>query len=150
MRMLSVFILLLFITGSCNNEKSSEITLPDTEIQQKTEVSAENINDLLRVTNPAKGQLITSPLEIRGEARGYWFFEATAPVEILDGNRDPIKEKYITATGEWMTEDWVPFSGTINFEDPSTETGYLVLHKANASGLQEHDMSDTIPVRFRR
>ncbi len=144
------FIFLLIIAVSCKNEKSSETTSPSTVTPEKKEVSNDTINDLLRVTHPAEGQLITSPLEITGEARGYWFFEATASVELLDGNMDQVVEKYITATGEWMTEDWVPFSDTINFEFPSTANGYLIMHKANASGLEEHAMSDTIPVKFRR
>jgi len=143
-------ILLLIIAVSCKNEKSSETTSPSTVTPEKNEVSNDTINDLLKVTNPAEGQLITSPLEITGDARGYWFFEATASVELLDGNMDQIAEKYITATGEWMTEDWVPFSGTITFEDPSTDNGYLILHRANPSGLEEHAMSDTIQVKFRR
>ena len=121
---------------------------PVPEIQQKNERSMDAINDLLRVENPLPGQLIASPLEITGEARGYWFFEANATVELLDGNLQTISETYITALSEWMTTDWVPFTGTIVFEKPETENGFLVLHKANASGLKEHDMSDTIPVKF--
>src|SRR5690606_16811347 len=123
------FILLLIIAVSCKNEKSSETTSPVIETPNKKTTANDTLNDLIKVTNPAEDQLITSPLEITGEARGYWFFEATAPVELLNGNMDLIIEKYITATGEWMTEDWVPFSETINFENPSTETGYLILHK---------------------
>jgi len=36
----------------------------------------------------------------------------------------------------------------MTFEKPNTENGFLVLHKANASGLEEHAMSDTIKVQF--
>ena|SRR5690606_13896942 len=143
-------ILLLIIVVSCKNEKSSETTSPSTVTPEKNEVSNDTKNDLLKVTNPAEGQLITSPLEITGDARGYWFFEATSSVELLDGNMDQIAKKYITATGEWMSEDWVPFSGTITFEDPSTDNGYLIMHRANPSGLEEHAMSYTVQVKFRR
>ncbi len=123
-------------------------TSPITEIPQKTERYKDTLNDLLRVENPVAGELITSPLEITGEARGYWFFEAEATAELLDGNLQKISETNTTAIGEWMTEDWVPFSGTMAFEKPATENGFLVLHKANASGFKEHEMSDTIPVKF--
>ena len=150
--MLRIYSLLLItiFTVSCKDEKSIDRTFPMTEIQEKTERSNDTLNDLLRVKNPVPGQLITSPLEITGEARGYWFFEANATVELLDGNMNQISETYTTAMGEWMTEDWVPFSGTLTFEKPATENGHLVLHKANASGLKENEMSDTIPVKFRR
>lgn len=142
------FFLLLIIMVSCKNEKSSETTFPSIDTPQNKEASNDTINDLLKVTNPAEGQLIQSPLEIKGEAGGYWFFEATASVELLDGNMNQIAETYITATGEGMTENWVSFTGTVQYENPSTENGYFILHKANASGLEEHAMSDTIPVRF--
>lgn len=124
-------------------------TPPIPEIQQKTENSRDTLNDVLRVENPVPEQLITSPLEITGVARGYWFFEAEAMAELLDGNLQKISETNTTAIGEWMTEDWVPFSGIMTFEKPATKNGFLVLHKANASGLKEHEMSDTIPVKFR-
>ncbi|MFH1997321.1 MAG: hypothetical protein ABII94_01360, partial [Patescibacteria group bacterium] len=31
--------------------------------------------DLIRVNNPRPNQIIQSPILIKGEARGYWFFE---------------------------------------------------------------------------
>ncbi|MEP6260630.1 MAG: Gmad2 immunoglobulin-like domain-containing protein [Gillisia sp.] len=140
--------LILIFTASCKDEKSQDPTFTTTEIEQKEEILGPNLNDLLRVENPQRGQLVTSPLKITGEARGYWFFEANATVELLDGNMNQISETYTTAMGEWMTEDWVPFSGTLAFEKPATENGFLVLHKANPSGLKEHEMSDTIQVKF--
>lgn len=140
--------LIVILTASCKDEKLSNPTTRATEIEQKKEILDNNLNDLLRVENPQRGQLVTSPLKITGEARGYWFFEANATVELLDGNLNQISETYTTAMGEWMTEDWVSFTGTITFEKPATENGFLVLHKANPSGLKEHAMSDTIPVKF--
>ncbi len=141
-------VLIAIVTISCKEEKSIDRTSPVTEIQQKTESSNDHLNDLLRVESPVPGQLITSPFKIKGEARGYWFFEAEATAELLDGNLQTISRTNTTAIGEWMTEGWVQFSGTLTFENPSTENGFLVLYKANASGLKEHEMSDTIPVKF--
>ena len=140
--------LIVIFTASCKDEKSQDPASPVTEIEQKEEILDDNLNDLLRVENPRRGQLVTSPIKITGEARGYWFFEANATVELLDGNMDQISETYTTAIGEWMTEDWVPFTGTMTFEKPATENGFLIFHKANPSGLKEHEMSDTIPVKF--
>ena len=140
--------LIVIFTASCKDKKLSNPTSPTTEIEQKEEILDDNLNDLLRVENPRPGQLVTSPIKITGEARGYWFFEANATVELLDGNLNQISETYTTAIGEWMTEDWVPFSGTLIFEKPATENGFLIFHKANPSGLKEHEMSNTIPVKF--
>lgn len=143
-------ILIIILAVSCREDRSSESPAIIPENQSKSSTSIDTLNNLLKVENPVPGQLIESPLEITGEARGYWFFEANATLELLDGNRDQISETFITAIGEWMTEDWVPFSGTMIFEKPLTHNGFLIFHKANASGLEEHAMSDTIPVRFRK
>ncbi len=149
MRNLLIMVLLLNFISSCKEDKSTErnnfVRERSAEIKDK-----DTLNDILKIEHPKPDQLVTSPLEFKGLARGYWFFEAEATAELLDENLQHLSQTNTTATGEWMTEDWVPFSGTMTFEKPSTETGFLVLHKANASGLKEHDMSDTIPVRFRR
>lgn len=143
-------ILIAIFAVSCKEEKSLKDTPPILEIQQKTEKPNDTLNYFLSLEYPRPGQFITSPLEITGDARGTWFFEAEATTELLDGNRQKIAETNITAIGDWMTEDWVPFSGTMVFEKPATENGFLVFNKANASGLKEHEMSDTIPVKFRK
>lgn len=105
--------------------------------------------DLIRIVYPRPNASIKSPLRITGEARGYWFFEASFPVEILDGNGNKIASTYATAQGEWMTEDFVPFvSEEIVFDAPLTKNGTLILHKDNPSGLPEHDDKLFIPITF--
>jgi hypothetical protein len=104
--------------------------------------------DLIRVSSPTPGSTVSRPLLVYGEARGYWFFEATAPVELLDSNGKVIGNSYITASGDWMTENFVPFTGEIPFMNPGTGSGTLIIHKSNASGLPEHDDSVSIPVKF--
>jgi hypothetical protein len=57
------------------------------------------------------------------------------------------------AQGEWMTQEYVPFSITLEFENPSFEAdfskrGALILQKDNPSGLPEHDDSLEIEIRF--
>ncbi|NMB70517.1 hypothetical protein GYA27_05000 [candidate division WWE3 bacterium] len=47
-----------------------------------------------------------------------------------------------------MTEDFVPFTATIKFIKPSTKQGNIVLHKANASDLEDKDDSLVVPVTF--
>ncbi len=105
--------------------------------------------DLIRVTAPVAGSLITSPLTVMGEARGRWYFEASFPVEILDANRNQVAITPAQAQGEWMTENFVSFLATLDFTPPATDTGFVVFKKDNPSGLPEHDASVEIPVRFR-
>lgn len=105
-------------------------------------------SNLITVENPRPNQAITSPLVIKGEARGYWFFEASFPVKLLDGKGDIIAIVPAQAKSEWMTENFVPFEAILEFQKPETKEGTLVLEKDNPSGLPEHADELRIPVNF--
>lgn len=105
-------------------------------------------SDLIRAVNVSPNQQITSPLTVRGEARGNWYFEASFPMELRDGNGKLIVQAPAQAIGEWMTAEFVPFSSTLTFAKPSTATGTLILHNDNPSGLPENDRWISIPVQF--
>ncbi len=109
-------------------------------------------DNLIRVTTPTEGNTISSPVTITGEARGYWFFEASFPVSVVDWDGRIIGEGIATANGEWMTENFVPFSATIEYNLPADtpyRRGALILQKDNPSGLPEHDNALEIPVNFK-
>jgi hypothetical protein len=106
------------------------------------------IYELLRLEEPLPNMNVSSPLIVEGEARGYWFFEGDAPVKLVDKNEKILGRGYISAKGEWMTEDFVPFKGRIEFTAPDDERGYLVLERSNASGKPEHDRIYRLPVLF--
>lgn len=106
---------------------------------------------LIVVSSPARDEKISSPVTITGQARGYWFFEASFPIVIVDWDGRIIGEGIATADGEWMTEDFVPFHSTVTFTlDESTpyRRGAIILRKDNPSGLPEHDDALEIPVTF--
>ncbi len=105
--------------------------------------------DLIKISNPRPNQEIESPIIIEGEARGFWFFEASFPVKIFDENNNLLGEIIAQAQSEWMTENFVPFHATLEFPTPSTKTGKLILEKDNPSGLPEHDDQLIIPVVFK-
>ena len=103
---------------------------------------------MLGVTSPQPNAVVKSPLTVKGEARGNWYFEASFPVKLLDANGNQLAIIPAQAQGEWMTTNFVPFQGTLTFSTPTTATGTLVFEKDNPSGLPEHDDSYSIPVRF--
>jgi hypothetical protein len=108
-----------------------------------------DFSDLIKVEKPLPNIEITSPLEIKGKASGSWFFEAEAPVKLVDKDYKVLAETSIKAEGEWMTNDFVQFSGKINFKNaPEDERGYLIFEKSNASGKPELDRKYTLPVLF--
>lgn len=104
--------------------------------------------DLITIVTPRPNQTIESPLIITGTARGTWFFEASFPISLLDENDQEIAMGIATAQGEWMTEEFVPFTAEITYSTQSL-AGKLVLKKDNPSGLPENDDQLVIPVRFK-
>ena len=112
--------------------------------------NGEDKSNLIRITDPRPNQEITSPLIVTGEARGTWYFEATFPIVVVDWDGLIIGEGYAEAQSNWMTEDFVPFRGTVTFKTPSYKNyGTLILQKSNPSGLPEHDDALEIPILFR-
>ncbi len=113
--------------------------------------------DVIRLDSLAAGDEISSPLEISGRARGTWYFEASFPVSVVDWDGLIIGEGYATAQGDWMTEEFVPFTATVEFAPreriaPGTYNarGAVILHNANASGEPKRDMAIEIPIVFRK
>ena len=104
--------------------------------------------DLIRLTTPRPNEIVKSPLVIEGEARGYWFFEASFPVKIWDATGKELAVGIAQAQGEWMTEEFVPFKVTLEFETPAIKRGLLILERDNPSGLTENDDSLRIPIIF--
>jgi hypothetical protein len=113
------------------------------------QASSEPLGDIV-LSSPLPNDTVTSPLVVSGEARGTWYFEASFPVRLLDGNGNEIAVEPAQAQGDWMTEDFVPYSVVLEFETPSTPNGTLILQKDNPSGLPEHDQSLSIPVLFQQ
>jgi len=117
----------------------------------KTEsISEMNIEFDIVVSEPDPGEHITSPLHIFGDARGTWFFEADAPVVLMDDDGNIIAEGFVTAQGDWMTTDFVPFEGELEFDvpDDAGDSGTLILKNDNPSENRENDKSVEIPIRF--
>jgi hypothetical protein len=115
----------------------------------------ESKQDLIKVAEPTPLGVVSSPLTVRGEARGVWFFEADFPVTLIDGNGNDLARWYASAVldpnnpeSTWMTEDFVTFEGEIHFSTPTTPDGTLIFSKDNPSGLPEYDDELRIPVRF--
>ncbi|KKS67491.1 MAG: hypothetical protein UV36_C0007G0013 [Parcubacteria group bacterium GW2011_GWC2_42_6] len=105
--------------------------------------------NLIKLDAPRPNALVRSPLTVKGEARGNWFFEASFPVKLLDANGNQLAIKPAQAQGDWMTSNFVPFEVTLEFALPATQSGFLVLEKDNPSGLPENADELKIPVDFK-
>lgn len=100
----------------------------------------------ISVATPQPNQTISSPLIVEGQARGNWFFEASFPIKLIDDQGKILGQSYARAQSDWMTENFVPFKGEINYQAAATTTGKLVLKNDNPSGLPQNDKKIEIPV----
>lgn len=121
------------------------VTTPQVTVATSTPAG---IADLITVTSPLPNAVVSSPITITGEARGTWYFEASAPVVLKDSNGNTIAEGHVTPQGDWMTENFVSFTATLSFTTPPTATGTLILKNDNPSGEPSRDKSVSIPVKF--
>jgi hypothetical protein len=114
-----------------------------------TEPCGNQVESDVVVFSPQPNQVITSPLEIEGEARGFWFFEADFLIVLVNWDGLIIGEGLAMAQTGWMTEDFVEFKAVIEFEKPDYgERGTLIFRKDNPSGLPEHDDAFEVLILF--
>ncbi|PIX62245.1 hypothetical protein CO057_03070 [Candidatus Uhrbacteria bacterium CG_4_9_14_0_2_um_filter_41_50] len=158
----SLIALLLFTTlavwpktDSENNLPADDATFDDSSDSADSDVITPEISytnatqDDIIVDLPLAGDTITSPLTINGKARGSWFFEASAPVMVVNWDGLIIGEGYIQTTSDWMTADFVDFTGEITFTNPTYQNnGVIILKNDNPSGLPENDKALEIPIYF--
>ena len=133
-----------------------EFVCPATpKIPEDVQALIDSKSDMIKVSSPEPMETIISPILLKGVAVGPWFFEASAPVLLTDWDGKIIAEGYVTAEGEWMTMNFVSFSGTLDFISPYKEgdpdfmkRGALIFKKDNPSDLRENDDALEIPVLF--
>ncbi|MDO8660223.1 MAG: Gmad2 immunoglobulin-like domain-containing protein [Candidatus Parcubacteria bacterium] len=146
----NIIIIILVIVGAVFIlQKPRKAQAPE---EQRTLEEIEKM-DLIRLDSPRPNDTIKSPLVVKGQARGYWFFEADFPVVLVDWDGLIIATGIARAQGEWMTEEFVPFEVTLDFTvDPNVYStrGALILRKNNPSDLRQNDDALEIPIIFKK
>lgn len=117
------------------------------QFPEKLEVSS--AKEEIELETPEPFQVVKSPISVSGQARGSWFFEADFPLRVENKEGELVTSTFVTTTEEWMTEEFVSFKKDIDYEHPSAGYSYLILEKANPSGLPENSDELRIPVYLR-
>jgi len=146
---LFIFYVLLFnpfVPKKARINKS--VNIENATMEQPQDMNSKN--NLIVLDYPQPNQDIASPLQLSGRARGTWFFEASFPISLVDSDGMIVAQGHADALSEWMTEDFVPFSASLEFIKPSSKNkGVLILRKDNPSGLSEYDDFLEVPVLFK-
>jgi len=109
--------------------------------------SIQEVPKMALLTEPQASSTVSSPLIVKGEAPGYWFFEASLPIKILDSQGNVIASAPASAQSDPLTDNLVPFKSLLEFNTTAT-SGYVVINNDNPSGLPENELSVKIPVLF--
>ncbi|MCC7436318.1 hypothetical protein IT402_00355 [Candidatus Nomurabacteria bacterium] len=96
------------------------------------------------VTSPLIEEAVSSPISIKGRAVGNWFFEASAPVDVVNWDGLIIGQGYVTVDEgyNWMTTDMVPFSGVVSYDASQLgpyNYGWIIMKKDNPSSEPQFD-----------
>lgn len=143
-----ILLLVLIIIAICtwfyfDNQKNPPETTQDVLPPQITYINA--TSDLIEVELPFPGAVTGKEFGVIGKARGYWYFEASFPIELWAEGKT-IAVGIAQAEGEWMTTEFVPFKAEIKAPIDYIGPAILILHKDNPSGLPENDASISFPI----
>ncbi len=113
----------------------------------KAELTYKNSDsDLIQIKSPMPGETVGKEFKITGKARGNWYFEASFPIELTTPDGQVLGGGIGQAKGNWMTEDFVEFSGEMQTPSAFYGPAILILKKDNPSGMPENDASVSIPI----
>jgi len=142
-----ITIVLALVLGSLlpKSSQAPEIVLtPESPIAPFPEnFVLDNLHQNNRV-NP--GQIIT------GSVPGFWFFEASFPIELRDINGNVFGFAIAQTSEDWMTTNNVSFSATMPDDLSYTGVGSLVFTRDDPSdgesGIDMADFTAIVPVIF--
>lgn len=140
---LSIF-LAIVIAGGLYVLFTKNAEAPIVREEKPTYVHASE-NDIV-VASPKPHEILGSIIDVRGRARGWWYFEASFPIVIENKDGVVIGQGVGTADGEWMTEEFVPFNATLTLTTVYTGSATLIFKKDNPSGEASRDASVRIPI----
>lgn len=114
-------------------------------IQESISYNNASTSDIV-IDLPFPGAVTGKTFTVTGKARGYWFFEASFPITIIDSKGDVIVQTFVQATGDWMTENFVPFAKEIEMPNTYTGKATILIMNDNPSGLPENEKSLSFPI----
>jgi len=106
----------------------------------------------IQITSPISDGEIASPFKITGSVTGdgWTGFEGqVGTVKLLDSDGKELAMGILTATTDWMALP-TNFETALNFSSDKDQSGTLVFHNENASGMQEKDKEFSLPVKIKK
>jgi hypothetical protein len=106
---------------------------------QQVQEAPPPLSSRVTILKPAAGAAVGKTFAVEGEAPGNWYFEASFPIQVRDGEGNVIGRGIAQAQSDWMTTALVPFKAEVTLSGEYTGPARLILLRDNPSGLPEHD-----------
>ncbi len=117
-----------------------------TEVLQEKNTYVNATKDDIVVMLPFSGAVTGKEFSIIGKARGTWFFEGSAPYEVLDKDGKTLASGLVEVGEAWMNTDFTSFETVVKIPETYIGEATIILKKDNPSGLSEKEASVSIPV----
>ncbi len=144
-----IIVVLVLLVGYFAFFKKAETpvdTNPPVTATPEISVSGKANKDDLVSFSILPGSRVQGEVAYHGSLKGAYFFEANLRINVLDMNKNSLKQSNATATSDWMTEDPVEFEGIMDFGGLPKGPAYFEIHNDNPSDLPENDKSILIPI----
>ena len=141
-------VLLVMLSGFATYTVFSYFTSKPKEEPTKAKRSYVELPSLVTVSDPTKNSVISDTLDLKGQARGYWYFEGQFPVSVIDDTGYIVAQGTAKATSDWKTTDMVPFEANIDVTSVArSETGIIKIIRDEQKGSNAQYIE--IPIKFK-
>lgn len=133
---LLLILIILMIIALRFMYKNNETYMPYLSENQEMEIPENPIlgdKDDLIFLSVVPNTIVSGILKLTGEVKGGYFFEGNILVNILDKNKNMLKQGYGTATTDWMTVGPVSFTADVDFTGLEKGKAYLELKQDDPS-----------------
>jgi len=158
--LLSAFALLFMVScsaSSLSSQQNSQTSITQTQQgihvglniydpKVQTEQTVTQNGMIVNIMSPNLSLPLKSPAVIHGKVSGVYFSEGVFPVVLADAKGKEIVRTLAHADGEWMTQDFVPFTVELNFQKNGNNSAKLIFERDNPSGLPENGASQSFDV----
>lgn len=133
----------IFVFSPEGEEALDDVNLPDVGLDQDTPFTITSDNEGIDITilSPNLREPVDQcTFDVTGSVTGRWFNEAISSLEIYGQQAEqPLSQEMVEAQGEWMTEEQVPFTVSVDCQEADCpEDTTLRFVRANPSGLPEN------------
>ncbi len=147
---------ILFTITSCNHQSNNK-NLPFRILEDQQD-ERNTINQALQklkfpTVNITANDKLTSPVLIEVNSQGLWFASEgrLGHVQLVDENGNELAYDHMTTKDDWMTNEPVVFTSTLNFNAKENTGGLLIIHNDPGEGDGEEAGEKTqfsIPITF--